>query len=134
MNGIFLYDIQTYTSIFLNIGVTKSKSTFVKGNSSGATGFIKESVSNSKEITLHDTKGSFIVGESFSFNGEDNGRISVAVTSHGIGDVKSMVLMVMMYLIGYYPVNKLTIEATISKRCNRNTYCNYTKFRLFSTN
>ena len=116
---ISLYDIQTYTSIFLNIGVTESKSTFVKGNSSGATGFIKESVSNSKEITLHDTKGSFIVGESFSFNGEDNGRISVAVTSHGIGDVKSIFGSNGddIFNSDTTQVNKLTIgEATISQR------------------
>jgi hypothetical protein len=87
---ISLYDVQTYTNVILSQPVTLSSSTYVKGNSSGATGFVKNSVSNQKELKLYSTKGSFIVGESFSFDGVENGRVATAITSFGVGDVKSI--------------------------------------------
>ena len=87
---ISLYDVQTFTKITLNQAVSLNQSTFIKGKSSGATGFLKNSTSNTKELVLYSTNGSFIKGESFSFDGIDNGRISVAVTSYGLNDVKSL--------------------------------------------
>ena len=41
---ISLYDIQTITEISLNEPITLSVPTFIKGNNSGATAFLKESV------------------------------------------------------------------------------------------
>ena len=87
---ISLYDIQTYTNITLSQPINVSKSTFVKGKSSGATGFIKDTVTNSKALKLYDTKGSFSAGESFVINGKDDGRIALAITANGLEDVKSI--------------------------------------------
>jgi len=87
---ISLYDVQTYTNVVLNQPVTLSASTFVKGKSSGATGFVKSGITNQTEIQLQSVRGSFIVGENFSFDGNENGRVATAVTTFGIEDVQSI--------------------------------------------
>jgi len=88
--NISLYDIQTTTEVTLNEATTLTIPTFVKGNSSGATAFLKDAVSNSKSLVLYEKSGDFIPNESFSFNGISNGRVAVAVTSYGISDIKSV--------------------------------------------
>ena len=87
---ISLYDIQTITEISLNEPITLSVPTFIKGNNSGATAFLKESVSNSSILTVYEKTGEFIKNESFIINGIPNGRVATAVTSYGISDVKSV--------------------------------------------
>jgi len=87
---ISLYDIQTITEISLNEPITLSVPTFIKGNNSGATAFLKESVSNSSILTVYEKTGEFIRNESFIINGIPNGRVATAVTSYGISDVKSV--------------------------------------------
>jgi hypothetical protein len=117
---ISLYDIQTYTNVVLNQPVTLSASTYVKGRSSGATGFVKTGVTNQTEIQLQSVKGSFIVGENFSFNGTENGRVSTAVTTFGVEDVQSIYGFVGAagtFNADTTQTKKLTIgEATISLR------------------
>ena len=88
--NISLYDIQTTTEVTLNEAATLTIPTFVKGNSSGATAFLKDSVSNSKSLVLYEKSGDFIPNESFSFNGISDGRVAIAVTSYGISDIKSV--------------------------------------------
>ena len=88
--NISLYDIQTTTEITLNEPITLTIPTFVKGNSSGATAFLKDAVSNSKSLVLYESSGNFVPNESFTFNGTSNGRVAVAVTSYGISDIKSV--------------------------------------------
>ena len=85
-----LYDIQTYTEITLNQAVTLSVPTFVRGKSSGATGFLRYDVSNGRLLTLYNVRGKFRDGEEFIFNGVDNTRISVATTAYGSEQVKSV--------------------------------------------
>lgn len=85
-----LYDIQTYTEITLNQNITLTTPTHVRGKSSGATGFLRYNVSNAKLLTLYNVNGKFIDGEEFIFNGVDNTRISVATTSFGSDQVKSI--------------------------------------------
>jgi hypothetical protein len=87
--NISLFDIQTFTNITLNNSVTLSTPTFVKGNNSGATAFLKDNIVGT-DLTLYDVKGSFIPFESFSFDGIDSGIIGIAVTSYGISDIKSV--------------------------------------------
>ncbi len=87
---ICLYDIQTYTDISLNEPITLSTPTHIKGKSSGAVGFLRYSATNSGIITAYNTKGSFLVGEKFIFDGIENSRISTAVTSYSTSDVKSL--------------------------------------------
>jgi len=85
-----LYDVQTYTEITLNQNITLSTPTHVRGKSSGATGFLRFNVSNSKLLTLYNVNGKFTDGEEFIFNGVDNTRISVATTAYGTDQVKSI--------------------------------------------
>jgi hypothetical protein len=87
---ISLYDIQTITEISLNETITLSVPTFIKGNKSGATAFLKEPVSNSTLLTVYEKKGEFITNESFTIDGIANGRVATAITSYGISDVKSV--------------------------------------------
>ena len=87
---ISLYDIQTITEITLNEPITLSVPTFIKGNSSGSTAFLKESVSNSSLLTVYEKTGEFITNESFIIDGIPNGRVATKVTSYGISDVKSV--------------------------------------------
>jgi hypothetical protein len=87
---ISLYDIQTITEISLNEPITLSVPTFIKGNNSGATAFLKESVSNSTLLTVYEKTGEFITNESFTIDGIVNGRVATAITSYGISDIKSV--------------------------------------------
>ena len=88
--GLSLYDVQSFTTLTLNQATSLSVPTFVKGQRSGATAFIRSAVSNSKTVTLYETQGEFVDNEPLFFDGILNGRISIAATSHGIGDVKSV--------------------------------------------
>lgn len=87
---ISLYDVQTVTEISLNEPITLSVPTFIKGNNSGATAFLKESVSNSSLLTVYEKTGEFITNESFTIDGIANGRVATAITSYGISDIKSV--------------------------------------------
>ena len=89
--NISLYDIQTTTEITLNEPITLTTPTFVNGENSGATGFLKESVSNSSNIILYQTTGEFLPFESLVFDGNESiTRVCRTVTSYGISDVRSV--------------------------------------------
>jgi uncharacterized protein YkvS len=87
---ISLYDVQTYTEITLNEPITLSTPTYIKGKASGATAFLRYSVSNSGILTAYNVNGSFAIGEKFIFDGISDNRVATAVTSFGISDVKSL--------------------------------------------
>jgi len=88
--NISLFDVQTITKITLNENTTLTTPTFVKGTNSGATGFLKNSISDSNVIELYDTSGEFIRYEGFEFDGLENGRVATAITSYGLSDVQSI--------------------------------------------
>lgn len=88
--NISLFDIQTITEITVNEQITQLTPTFVKGKSTGATGFLKDSVTSSKSLTLYQTTGNFSLNEGLIFNGIESNRVSTAVTSYGFSDVKSV--------------------------------------------
>jgi len=87
---VSLFDIQPFTKLHLNHATTLTFPTHVKGNNSGASGFLRSNVTSGKSVILYDVKGKFIPNESLSFNGIDSGLIGVAVTAHGISDIKSV--------------------------------------------
>ncbi len=89
-----LYDVQTNVEIAINQPHTLSTPTFVKGASSGATGFLRNSVSAGTALTVYEAEGSFIANERLIFNGIDDGRIAIAITEHNISDAKSVYGMV----------------------------------------
>jgi hypothetical protein len=88
--NISLYDVQTITKITLNENVTLTTPVFVKGTNSGATGFLKNSISDNNVIELYETSGEFIRFEGFEFDGIDNGRVATAITAYGISDIQSV--------------------------------------------
>ena len=87
---ISLYDIQTYTNITLNTPTTLSTPTHIKGKSSGATGYLRFGVSAGTAVTAYNTKGKFITGEQFIFNGVESGNVAAATTAHSTSDIKSI--------------------------------------------
>jgi hypothetical protein len=89
---VSLYDIQTITELSINESPTEALSagTFVKGNNSGATGFLRYAVSAGVALTVTETSGNFIKNEALIFNGITNGRVAVAVTEYGISNIKSL--------------------------------------------
>ena len=87
---ISLYDVQTTTNITLNQPTTLSTPTYIKGLNSGATAFLKDSVTAGAGLTVYETTGTFIPNEALSFNGIKNGRVALAITAHTINDIKSI--------------------------------------------
>ena len=88
--NVSLFDVQTITKITLNENTTLTTPTFVKGTNSGATGFLKNSITDTNVIELYETSGEFIRFEGFEFDGIDNGRVATAITAFGISDVQSV--------------------------------------------
>jgi hypothetical protein len=86
-----LYDVQTVTKISLNQPLASLPTpTFIEGANSGATAFLKDTVTNSAALNLYEREGDFIENEALIFNGIQNGRVAVAVTAYTISDVKSV--------------------------------------------
>ena len=80
-----LYDVQTTTEIALNEAATHTVPTFVTGQNSGATAFIKDAVSAGTAMTCYEVQGTFITNESLSFDTDTSiNRIAVAVTAYGL--------------------------------------------------
>lgn len=87
---LFLYDIQTYTKVSISTTITLNTPALVKGNSSGATGYLQSSVSASPNLTLYCSNGSFIQGETISVNGITSAPTVVSVRDYDFSDVKSV--------------------------------------------
>ena len=87
---ISLYDIQLFSHITINEPITLNVPTHIKGKYSGATGFLRSSVSAGTALTVYEKSGEFVANEPFIFNGIENTRISIATTSFGISNVKSV--------------------------------------------
>lgn len=69
---LYLYDIQTYTELTLNQAISSAElpiTSFVKGKSSGASGYATAAGGGSTTISLRQTSGTFIVGEQILING-----------------------------------------------------------------
>ena len=91
--NLYLYDIQTYTTLVLNTSVTSTElpaTSFVKGKSSGASGFAVSAGSASSTINLRQTSGTFSVGEQLIINGLDFPRTIKTVTAYSEEDIKSV--------------------------------------------
>ena len=90
MWDLTLYDVQTFTKVTLNQATTLSVPTFVKGKYSGATAFLQSAVTSSTSLVLYQTEGKFVPNEPFIFDGIEDSRVSVAITSYGLENVKSV--------------------------------------------
>ena len=91
---ISLFDVQSYTELTLNQNLDNDTLYNVPcqlvGKSSGASGFLRYDSRNSGILTAYDIRGTFAVGEKLVFNGVENTRVSTAVTSYSLNDVKSV--------------------------------------------
>lgn len=88
----YLYDIQTYTRLELNSSLSAGDlpdTSYIKGLSSGATGYATTVGSGKSEVFLRQTAGSFIQGESISINGiSTTPRTVNNIKQYGAGDVR----------------------------------------------
>ena len=78
---ISLYDVQTYGDLSLNEAVTLTVPTRIKGDSSGATAFLRYAVSSGVALTVYQKNGDFINGEKLTFDNSTETRVSTAFTS-----------------------------------------------------
>ena len=86
-----LFDVQTYTDVTVNESVTLSTPTFIQGQSSGASAFLRYDVSAGTALTAYDVQGDFFIGERLLFNGVDtNARSVTNLTNNELSDVKSV--------------------------------------------
>ena len=89
-----LYDIQTYTRLTLNSNVTSDdikQSFFVKGKSTGASGFATaDGDGTSSQIFLRQTSGTFAKGETLLINGIESSRSVTEVRAYNTQNIKSV--------------------------------------------
>ena len=86
-----LYDVQTFTDINVNEPVTLSNSVYIKGESSGATGFLRYDVNAGTAITAYQVNGDFFKGERLIFNGlVDDARYVTDSVNFSLTDVRSI--------------------------------------------
>ena len=91
--NLYLYDIQTYTTLVLNTTISNTElpaTSFVKGKSSGASGYAVSAGGASNTINLRQTSGTFSVGEQLIINGLDFPRTIRTVTAYSSEDIKSV--------------------------------------------
>ena len=88
---VSLYDLQVYTEIDLNTETTLTTPTFIEGKSSGATAYLRHSISAGTALTAYCVSGDFFIGERLEFNGvSDNSRTTTDVHNFEISDVQSL--------------------------------------------
>jgi hypothetical protein len=86
-----LYDIQTYTTLSLGTSITLSAPAFIEGVSSGANGYLVESVTNSSTINLYQVSGSFRTNEKIKINGTEDGRVISSFRDYNLSDAHQFV-------------------------------------------
>ena len=89
---LYLYDVQTYTTLTLNTPVSPLglvTSSYIKGKSSGASGYAVSSGSGST-VSIRQTSGTFSIGEQLIINGIDVSATVSSATVYGTRDIKSV--------------------------------------------
>ena len=85
-----LFDVQTYTEFTVNESVTLTTPTFIKGQQSGASAYLRFGATGTG-FTAYDVQGEFFIGERLTFNGEEtNARTTTSVLNKEISDVQSV--------------------------------------------
>ena len=90
---LYLFDIQTYTTLYLSKEYTTTEvplTSFVRGLSSGATGYLSSKPTGSA-FSLSQTSGTFLVGEQVIIN--DNPQLKVGIVdiaAYSVEDIKSV--------------------------------------------
>jgi hypothetical protein len=91
--NLYAYDVQTYTKLLLNTSTnnTVNVSSYVRGLSSGASGYVAESPNNSNILYIYQTSGSFIKNEQIIIDSnKDLIRTVSDIKVYGPQDIKSV--------------------------------------------
>lgn len=84
-----LFDIQTYTTLGISTNISGiATGSYVKGNSSNSSGFVKNFSGTS--ITIYQSSGKFITGEQLLVNGIQYSPTITSIRDYSIDDVKSV--------------------------------------------
>ena len=90
---LYLFDVQTYTTLYLGRSYTTTEvplTSFVRGLSSGATGYLSAKP-NESAFSLSQTSGTFLVGEQVIINENPEFKVGItAINSYTIEDIKSV--------------------------------------------
>ena len=94
--GMSMYDVQPYTELIINQNTELQVPAYVKGNSSGATAFLRSPVNAGTALTVYDKKGDFLNNEvlvitsGISTQAVSINRTVTSINAFGISDVKSV--------------------------------------------
>lgn len=108
-----LYDVQTYTVLRLNTTTNLSKSTYIEGNSSGASGFVVEDVVATDLVKLYQVSGTFKKEESLSINGISDGRIITNIRDYSLADVHQIAGNNYLAGLGTFTADPVLSQSTI---------------------
>ena len=93
-HDLYVFDVQTFVNLTINTALSPLQcpaASFIKGKSSGATGFVLSSVNNTTAVTLTQTSGTFVSGEQIIVNGDESIVRSIqSLKTNSIRDVKSV--------------------------------------------
>ena len=91
---LYLYDIQTYTTLTLGKAYTNTEvplTSIVRGLSSGATGYIESKPNSIGAVNLSQTSGNFLVGEQVIINDDPRYKAGIKeITAYSVEDIKSV--------------------------------------------
>lgn len=91
---LYLYDIQSYTKLTLNQSASSTDipaSSYIKGKSSGSSGYTVEPAAGSTIIKVRQTSGNFIKGEQIIVNGVESISRSISdVVVYNVDDIKQI--------------------------------------------
>ena len=90
---LYLYDIQTYTSLTFNRTVSAQEikaTSFIEGKSSGATGFAVAAGDGTSSLDIYQTSGTFVANEQLIVNGVDASLALASFIVYGVRDIKSV--------------------------------------------
>ena len=111
---LYLFDVQTYTVLNLNETLNSAQcpaGSYIRGLSSGASGYVVTAPSTSRSLTITQTSGTFIVGEQIIINESlENSRSINFLTEYSTEDVKS----VYQNAVGITPALKTAFSADAS--------------------
>ena len=88
-----LFDVQTYSKLTLSEPVTLTIPTYIQGEQTGATGYLKDAVSSASIITVYQIRGEFSEKENIiisTSNENESSRYVTNIKNYGISDVKSV--------------------------------------------
>mgnify|MGYP001280585806 CR=1 FL=1 len=73
--NLYLFDIQTDTTVTINTTTTLAVPALIEGSRSGAKGYLKTAVSGSADLVVTQTSGQFVVDEPIIINGVQDGKV-----------------------------------------------------------